>query len=112
MSETQWISLLLLIGRVITVVFIIMVLRLQWKLIRQNMGPELQWYRKSLFALSAVSIAANFIPITIDVFGLLGKGSYALLLAYVFSNNISAMVQAFTLWLIYHVAGNQAKRSS
>lgn len=105
--DTKTISLLLLVGRIVTVLFIGMVVRLQWQLIKQNRGPELQWYRKSLFALSLAGLVGNFIPITIDAFGVFGKGSFGLLLLYVFSNNISAMIQSITLWIIYHTAGKQ-----
>lgn len=105
--STKEISLLLLFGRLFTVLFVSLVIRLQVQLVKQNRGPELQWYRKSLLALTIVLLVGNFVPIVIDSYGILGKGSFGLLLLYVFSNNITAMIAAFITWFVYHMAGKQ-----
>lgn len=105
MTINQKISLALLIGRMITVTFVGMTARLQWRLIKQNDGPELQVYRVILFSLTLILIFGNIIPIVIDVASLFNKGSLTLLVAYVFSNNITAMLAAVILWYLYHRTG-------
>lgn len=102
MNANQWLSLALLIGRVITVGFVGFTMRLQLKLIKDNVYPEYQWYRMLLFSLTAVLALGNVIPIVIDGYGLVNKGSLGLLYAYVISNNITAMLSAFITWFVYH----------
>lgn len=105
--DTRLIAVILLAGRLLTVIFVGLVIRLQIQLLKQNRGPELQWYRKSLLALTLILFIGNFVPIVIDSLGVFGKGSFSLLLLYVFSNNLTAMIAAFITWFVYHMAGKQ-----
>lgn len=107
MTSNQIISLILLIGRVVSTTFILLVSTRQWKLIKQNNRKELQWYRKLLFTLGIVLLAGQILPITIDTLGIFNKGSFNLLLFYVFSNNLTMLMAAITIWLIYHLSSKK-----
>lgn len=108
--DTRVIAALLLIGRLITVIFILIVLINQIKLLRNNIFPELKPVRKRLFAMNVVLLLGQFIPITIDALGIWGRGSFNLLLAYVFSNNITAMIASIVTWDTYNLAAKISTR--
>lgn len=107
MDANQWIALALLFGRGYTVWNIVQVIRHQWAI--RKIADEYADLRKRMFILSFTVLVGNFIPILIDVFGLFGLGSFELLLAYVFSNNITAMILSFMLKKIY-LSGNRDER--
>lgn len=98
LDTNQKLSILLLIGRVITFIVMIGVTRKQYRVLKARNYPELRALRHTLLAGSLVVLAGNILPIVIDVMGVFRKGSFLLLLAYVFSNNITAMLSAFLLW--------------
>lgn len=98
MTANQKISLALLIGRLITVFIMAHVIRKQHGVLKAKNYPELNTLRKTLLLGSIIILLGNTVPIIIDVMGVLGKGSFSLLLAYVFSNNIIAIFSAYMLW--------------
>lgn len=104
MNANQWYSLLLLIGRVITVVLILKVVPKQYQQLKAQNYPQLQRLRNRLFVSSIILLVGNFVPITIDVFGLFNMGSFGLLLLYVFSNNITAMLSAYMTYTVYRIS--------
>lgn len=106
MDTNQKISLVLLIGRLVTVYFSVRIIRIQYGL--RNINDKFDGFRNLLLTLSFVILLGNMVPILIDVFGIFGKGSLGLLLAYVFSNNITSMLAAFMLWQVYKMGGKDA----
>lgn len=98
MDANQKISLGLLIGRLITVFIMIIVVRKQYGYLKAREYPELHQLRKVLLWGSLVILMGNIVPIIIDTFGLLGRGSFAWLLTYVISNNLTAMLSAYMMW--------------
>lgn len=98
MTANQYISLALLIGRLITIYIMYFVARRQYRNLKSKTYPELTQLRRNLLIASGIMIAGQILPITIDVLGLFEIGSFALLVAYVVSNNITALLSAFILW--------------
>lgn len=94
MTTNQKISVVLLIGRLVTVMIMSFVIRKQWRALKSRKYPELRSLRQVLLIGSLVVSMGNILPIIIDVYGIFGKGSFGLLLAYVFSNNITAILAA------------------
>ena len=78
MVSIQLIAVFLLLARLISVVFIVIVLRLQWRLFKSaidfSLVPNLSAFernrvylaRKVLFALAVAVFLGNMIPIVID----------------------------------------------
>lgn len=97
MTANQIISLFLLVGRAATVALMVLVIRKQARVLHSKKYPELQQLRKWLLGGSIVILLGNLVPITIDLYGVFGKGSFSLLLAYVFSNNLTAMFSAYVM---------------
>jgi hypothetical protein len=97
-------ALLLLIGRLVAVAFITSVLPKQYRLLKATDYPELRKLRKRLFQASVVLLAGQFIPITIDVLGIFQIGSFNLLLLYVYSNNLTAILGSYIMWTVYRIS--------
>lgn len=104
MTDTQIHALILLIGRLITVVFISFVIPKQYRLLKATNYPELRVLRKRLFLSSIVLLCGQFIPILIDVLGIFKIGSFNLLLIYVYSNNLTAILAAYMMWTVYKIS--------
>lgn len=98
MEANQYISLVLLIGRIGALVILFAVLKKQRKALRAKSYPELRSIRIRNLAGTVVLMGMQILPITIDVFGLFNRGSFGLLLAYVFSNNLSALLYSYMLY--------------
>lgn len=98
MTTNQKISLALLIGRAIVLYYMVRVVSKQYRVLKTKNYPELNQLRIRNLVFSAIILLGNIIPIIIDVMGIFGKGSFNLLLAYVFSNNITAIMSAYILW--------------
>lgn len=123
MVSLQLIAFFLLVARVISVIFIITVLRLQWRLFKTEIDFRLvpnitrlqkrnvYRVRKVLFALSLIILLGNMIPIAIDLITLfnnnLGRPASIrpISIAYAFSNALTAMFSAIMIWTLYKLAG-------
>lgn len=123
MVSLQLIAFFLLVARVISVIFIVTVLRLQWRLFKTEIDFRLvpnitklqkenvYRVRKVLFALSCVILLGNMIPIVIDLITLfnnnLGRPANIrpISIAYAFSNALTAMFSAIMIWTLYKLAG-------
>jgi hypothetical protein len=97
MDGKQLISISLLIGRVITVTLLIQVARKQYRTLDTKSFPELHRLRVWLFTGTMIALFGNFIPILIDSYGVFNRGSFGLLLWYVYSNNITAILAAIAI---------------
>lgn len=98
MTANQYISLALLIGRLITIYIMYFVVRRQYRNLKARSYPELNQLRFNLLVASIIILIGQILPVTIDVLGLFEIGSFGLLVAYVASNNIISMLSAFVLW--------------
>lgn len=103
MSANQIHSLVLLIGRLLTLYFILWVIPRQYKVFKTRMvsEPELRPIRGKLLLGHVVMALGQVVPITIDVFGLFNRGSFGLLLLYVYSNNFTALLSAYLMKTVY-----------
>jgi hypothetical protein len=110
--DIKTIAFILLIGRIISVAYIFLVLRQQWKLLRTSITPKLQPLRQRLFFLALVIFIGNLVPITIDLATLLTpltRGNPSPLgITYAFSNCITAALSSFLLWELYRMAARLA----
>lgn len=97
MEANQYIYIGLLLGRLVSVYILALVIRKQWRALRSKKYPELRPLREGNLLGSTVLIGANVIPIILDVFGIFNMGTFGLLLAYIFSNNISAMLYSYMI---------------
>lgn len=121
--DIQLIAIFLLIGRIISVIFILFVITLQARLfgtmIDFQMVPNLSNYqrrnvylaRKVLFALSIVILAGNLIPIIIDSITILDANSLGrnpnipfISVGYALSNATTAAVSSLMIWALYKIA--------
>lgn len=98
MTTNQYISMVLLLGRIVVLFYMLRVIRKQYRVLRAKNYPELNELRIRNLVFSAIILLGNVLPILIDVMGIFGIGSFGLLLAYVFSNNITAVASAYMLW--------------
>lgn len=123
MVDLQLIAFFLLIARIISVIFICLVIRKQAGLFGKTLDIEAVPYltrlqirnvyliRRVLFILSLVILAGNLVPIVIDAITLfnndLGRPTNlrAISIAYAFSNALTAMVSAIMIWTLYKLAG-------
>ena len=123
MVSLQLIAVFLLIARVISVIFIAIVLRLQWRLFKPNIDfslvPNLSNFerkriylaRRVLFALAVAVFLVNMVPIIIDTITIfdntLGRPQElrAISIAYAASNAATAMFSAILVWALYRIAG-------
>lgn len=98
MTANQYISIILLLGRIVCVFILSFVIRKQWRALKSKKYPELRVIRKLNLAGTITLLVMNFVPILIDVMGMFNKGSFTTLLAYVFSNNLTAILYSYMLW--------------
>ena len=122
MLDIKTIALCLLIARLISVTFIVMVLVRQYRLfglpIDFSLVPGISKLekrsvyrlRRVLFTLSVVIFLGNMIPILIDSLTLFVETSrsahvHTISIMYAFSNSLTAMFSAIMIWLLYRVAG-------
>ena len=105
----QALALLLLIGRAISITFIVLVIIKQWRLMRLPIDKEVVIFRRVFFVLSLIILAGNIIPIIIDVLTLfIETGRPANLrpisVSYALSNSFTAAVSAALIWSLYRLA--------
>lgn len=123
MVSIQLIAFFLLVARVISIAFIVIVLRLQWRLFKTEIDFSLvpnmtklqkrnvYRVRKVLFILSCIILLGNFIPILIDTITIfdnnLGRPANLrpISVAYAASNAFTAMFSAIMIWALYKLAG-------
>ncbi len=124
MVAIQTIAIFLLIARLISVLFIGMVLILQARLfgtkIDFSLVPNLNRFqkrniylaRKVLFSLAVIVFLGNMVPILIDAITIIGNNSVGrnaevptISIAYAASNALTAMFSAIFIWALYKLAG-------
>jgi hypothetical protein len=114
MNSIQLLALFLLLERVVSVTFMSMVVRKQYRLFKFHIDTGLVAFRKVMFAMSVVFLLSNVIPIIVDVFYAfidIPQHADPILKVYTFSNATAAMVASIFLWLIYRIAGKDFDES-
>jgi hypothetical protein len=108
MTEIKFIALTLLLCRIVSVGFILAVLRKQWVLLSTKNHVEVATLRRVLFYLAVVIFLGQFVPIHLDSATLIDQvkrgAPSALGVAYAYSNAITAMISSLLLWLVYRVS--------
>jgi hypothetical protein len=116
MNDIKLIALSLLICRIVSVGFILAVLRKQWILLKARNHAEVATLRRVLFYLAVVIFLGQFVPILIDSATLIDQAKRstpsALGVAYAYSNAFTAMISSLLLWLVYRVSERREKKTA
>lgn len=106
MLDIKVIAAILLVLRLIAVVFLFLVLKKQYKILRTT-TTDYSSVRKVLIFLVFLTFCGNFVPILIDSATLLAKVSRTtpntLGVSYAFSNAITAAVSAVGWFVLYRL---------
>lgn len=106
----QTLAFLLLIGRLVSITFNVLVLRRQWKLRKIPTHPRLMQIRRVLTALAVIIFIGNIYPMLLDLFTLFYPGvrtSQTVNLVgtfYSLDNNLTFMFASIFIWVLYKLA--------
>lgn len=106
----QVLAALLLIGRLISELFIIMVIKRQWQIRKNQAHPRLMAMRRVLSLLALLVFAGNIYPLLLDAFTLFYPGirtSQTVNPAgafYAISTNLTFMLASILIWVLYRLA--------
>jgi len=112
MIELQLYASILLAIRVISVFFIVLVIKRQWALFKLPIHEDIKTFRIVLFLLSVAILIGNIIPIVVDVMALFGATNRpdqipTASVFYSFSNAITAVLSSILVWLLYCIANDR-----
>lgn len=109
--DIKTVALLLLLGRLVSAVFMVLVVRRQRALSKIAINPQLMPLRKTLSRLSIAVLVGNIIPIIIDILTIAAANSLeredspsVIGVMYGFSNCITSAVSAYLIWTLYKQA--------
>lgn len=108
--DIQLLAYLLLIGRVISQGFIVMVLRRQWQIRKIKTHPRLMQMRRVLTLLALLVFIGNIYPMLLDAVTLFYPGvrtSQTINPAgafYAISTNLTFMFASILIWTLYKLA--------
>lgn len=106
----QLLAFLLLIGRVISDIFIIMVLRKQWRIRKIPTHPRLQNIRRVLTLLAILVFIGNIYPLLLDLYTLFYPGVRTSQVVnpvgvlYSLDNNLTFMFASILIWALYKIS--------
>ncbi len=106
----QLLAFLLLIGRVISDIFIIMVLRKQWRIRKIPTHPRLQNIRRVLTLLAILAFIGNIYPLLLDLYTLFYPGVRTSQVVnpvgvlYSLDNNLTFMFASILIWALYKIS--------
>lgn len=121
--DIQTIALILLVARVLSVIFIVIVLLRQVRLFGKEIDfsvvpfltniqrESVYRIRTVLFTLSVIILLGNLVPVVIDYITLfsddLGRPASLkpISIAYGFSNALTALFSSIMIWTLYKLAG-------
>lgn len=107
-------AFLLLVGRLVSLVFLLLVLVRQVRLFKIPVSLQLNRYRMVLLIICIIGIVGTFVPILIDSLTLVSAVSRGtpqpIGVAYAFSNNLTALAQAVFIWVLYRMAAGGTKK--
>lgn len=109
MIPIEIIALILLLMRIGSGVFILIVMKKQWELLKVPIEPHLMRFRMVLFALSLAIFIGNIIPVIIDAATLFFDTTRPPFLSvtsvsYAMSNAITALLSAYFIHTLYRIA--------
>lgn len=108
--ELQVLAPILIVGRIITICFIVAVIRKQWRIRKSPIHPRLQNLRKVLTLLAILVFVGNLYPLFLDVITLLPPDIRTsnvinmLGVVYALDNNITFMLAAILIWTLYKLS--------
>ncbi len=103
-------AFLLLIGRVVSEIFIVLVLKRQWQIRKTRTHPRLMQMRKVLSLLAILVFIGNLYPLWLDLYTLFNPGIRtsqtvnAAGVAYSLDNNLTFMFASILIWTLYKLA--------
>lgn len=106
----QLLALLLLMGRLISDFFIIMVLRKQWKIRKIPTHPRLANIRRVLTLLAVLVFIGNIYPLLLDLYTLFYPGVRTSQVVnpvgvfYSLDNNLTFMFASILIWALYKIS--------
>lgn len=106
----QTLALLLLIGRLISDAFIIMVLRKQWRIRKLPTHPRLAQLRRVLTLLAVLVFIGNIYPLLLDAFTLwdasirTARNVNLVGVLYSLDNNLTFMFASILIWGLYKIS--------
>lgn len=105
------IAFILLLGRLVSFTFMVMVVKRQRALSKVPINKELLPLRQTLGRLSVIVLIGNLIPIVIDILTILAPNNLEredspsiIGVTYGFSNCITSAISAFLIWTLYKQA--------
>lgn len=108
--DIQLLAFLLLIGRIISELFITMVLIRQWQIRKTKTHPRLMQMRKVLVLLAALVFIGNLYPLWLDFYTLFYPGVRTTQtvnpvgVIYSLDNNLTFMFASILIWTLYKLA--------
>lgn len=98
----------LLLIRLVSVFYVIRVMRKQLELFRLHIDTGLVRFRKTMFALSTVFLISSIMPIAVDTyygfFEQVDDTEDVLIILYAVSNALMSLAASIILWTIYKIA--------
>lgn len=101
---------ILLIFRLLSMGFIVLVLRRQMRLFKLYIQPQLRTFRKVLFLLALIVFIGNLIPIVVDLLTVFSKIHRVVSrtnmagVVYALSNDLVSLSSSVFIWYMYRVA--------
>lgn len=108
--DIQLLAFLLLVGRLVSELFIIAVLRRQWKIRKTRTHPRLMQMRRVLTMLAVLVFLGNLYPLWLDLYTLFNpeirtSGSVNLVgVIYSLDNSWTFMIASILIWTLYKLA--------
>lgn len=109
--DIKTVALILLLGRLVSAVFMVLVVKRQRALSKIKINPQLMPLRKTLNRLSLAVLVGNIIPIIIDISTIAAANSLeredspsVIGVMYGFSNCITSAISAYLIWTLYKQA--------
>lgn len=108
--DIKTVATILLLGRVVAVIFTILVIRQQVKLFKQPVYPELRQARYLYFGLAVGALLSNVIPVAIDILTLTSNVTRTsnhvniVGLLYGFNACLASIFSSIFIWLLYRLA--------
>lgn len=113
MLDLQTYVIILLAVAAVGMYYIFRVIKKQINLFRITESPEIQIFRKKLFAISLVIVLMGLIPIGINLLALANDGAgrpkqvSALSLVYSAGVHLQSLLLSYILWRIYRLSDDQ-----
>lgn len=108
--DIKQLALLMLAGHMVSVIFMLLVIKTQWGLFKKIIEEDLKPFRNRLYTLSVLILIGNLIPIAIDLLTLFFPLPRPLSVSpvsvfYALSNAyLAAAAPAIAIWTIYRMA--------